>query len=80
MMLAVLGGLIGCALGLLADGWTASSIVGSGQGGGKSVVLKMTVDATVLLTGMLLALGMGLIGGLVPALTAMSSRPLEAVR
>jgi len=28
------------AIGSIADGWSASSIVGSGQGGGKSVVLS----------------------------------------
>ena len=40
LVLALVGGLLGCALGSLADGWTATSIVCSGQGGGKSVVLS----------------------------------------
>jgi ABC-type antimicrobial peptide transport system permease subunit len=80
MLLAVVGGLVGCAAGYLCDGWTASSIVSSGQGGGKSVVLKLIVDSRILLGCMLFALGMGALGGLVPALTAMSGKPLQAVR
>jgi ABC-type lipoprotein release transport system permease subunit len=80
LILALVAGALGCAIGYLADGWTASSIVSSGQGGGKSVVLKLIVDGPTLLTGLLFALGMGAVGGLVPALTAMSSRPLQAVR
>jgi ABC-type antimicrobial peptide transport system permease subunit len=81
LLLALVGGLIGCALGLLADGWTASSIVSSGYGGGgKSVVLKLVVDTKILLSGLVFALGMGVLGGLVPSLTALSSKPLSAVR
>jgi ABC-type antimicrobial peptide transport system permease subunit len=80
MLLALVGGLLGCAIGLLADGWTATSVVSSGQGGGRLVVLKLTVDATVLCTGMLLALLMGLLGGLFPSLTAMRLSALDALR
>jgi putative ABC transport system permease protein len=36
MAIAVIGGLAGCALGSLTDGWTATSVVSGGQGGGKS--------------------------------------------
>lgn len=80
LLLALVGGLLGCLVGWLADGWTASSIVSAGQGGGKSVMLKLVVDGRILLGGLLFALLMGAIGGLVPALTAMRSRPLQAVR
>jgi ABC-type lipoprotein release transport system permease subunit len=80
LMLALIGGLIGIAVGSLCDGWTATSIVGSGQGGGKSVVLKLAVDMRILVGGLLFALAMGVIGGLVPALTAMSGKALSAVR
>jgi len=46
LVLALLGGLLGCAVGMLADGWTAKSIVSSGQGGGaKFVVLKLAVTS-----------------------------------
>ena len=80
LLLALLGGLLGCALGSLANGYTASSIVSSGQGGGKSVVLKLVVDGRILLAGLGFSLLMGCLGGLVPALSAMRLKPLEAVR
>ena len=80
MVIAILGGLLGCALGSLADGWTASSIVSSGGGGGKSIVLKLSVDANVLATGVVFTLVMGAIGGALPALSAMRLKPLESLR
>jgi ABC-type antimicrobial peptide transport system permease subunit len=80
LLLAAIGGGLGCLAGTLADGWTATSIITSGQGGGKSVVLKLVVDSSVLLWGIVFALAMGNIGGLLPALSAMRVRPLESVR
>jgi ABC-type antimicrobial peptide transport system permease subunit len=80
MLIALVGGVIGCALGFLANGLTATSIVSSGPGGGKSVVLKLVVDADILAVGMLFTLGMGAVGGLLPSLTAMRLRPLESLR
>ncbi len=80
LLIALIGGVMGVAIGSIADGWTASSIVGSGQGGGKSVVLKLTVDTNILLTGVLFSLAMGCIGGLLPSLSAMRLKPLDAVR
>ncbi len=80
LLLSLIGGLLGCAAGFLADGWSASSIVSGGAGGGKSVVLKMTVDGQILVFGMLFSLTVGLIGGLVPAISAMFIKPLDALR
>lgn len=82
MILALVGGALGCAVGCLADGWTANSIVsgGPGGGGGKFVVLKMQVDSLVLATGMLLSLAMGFFGGLFPSLSAMRLSALDALR
>jgi ABC-type antimicrobial peptide transport system permease subunit len=80
LAIAFAGGLLGCALGYLCDGYTATSIVGSGQGGGKSVILKLVVDGQVLGAGILLTFIMGAVGGLVPALSAMRLRPLESLR
>ncbi len=80
LLLAVLGGLLGCAIGSLCHGFTASSIAGSGAGGGKSVVLKLIVDQYILATGLGFALVMGALGGLVPALSAMRLKPLESLR
>jgi ABC-type lipoprotein release transport system permease subunit len=80
LLLALIGGLIGCALGSLANGFTATSIITGGQGGGKSVMLRLVVDARILVSGMIFSLVMGAIGGLVPALSAMRLRPLESLR
>jgi ABC-type lipoprotein release transport system permease subunit len=80
LVIALVGGLIGCALGYLCNGWTATSIISSGQGGGKTVVLKLYVDANTLAIGLLFTLIMGSLGGLVPALSAMRLRPLESLR
>jgi putative ABC transport system permease protein len=81
LVLAILGGILGCAVGMIADGRTATSIVSSGQGGGgKSIVLKLIVDASVLAEGMVFAIGMGCIGGLLPALSAMRLKILDSLR
>jgi hypothetical protein len=79
LTIALIGGLLGCAIGSLTDGWTATSIVG-GHGGGKSVVLQLAISPDIIATGILLTLGMGLLGGLLPALSAMRLKPLEALR
>ena len=78
LVIAVLGGLLGCAAGyLLADGYTATSIISSGAGGGgKTVALKLLVTPAILGIGMFFAFLMGSIGGLVPALSATRRRPL----
>jgi hypothetical protein len=80
LLLAVIGGLIGCAVGMLANGWSATSIVSGGGGGGKSIVLTMSVSPGVLMVGMLFALVMGCVGGLLPSIFAMRVRPLESLR
>src|SRR5262249_6430228 len=80
LVIALVGGLVGCALGYLCDGRTASSIVSAGQGSNKTVVLRMTVDANIIAAGILFTLSMGSLGGLVPALAAMRLRPLESLK
>lgn len=80
LVLAVIGGLLGCAAGCLSDGWQANSVVSGGQGGGKFVTLRLTVDAGVLAVGMFLSAVMGFFGGLIPALSAMRLSALEALR
>ena len=80
LLIAAIGGLAGLALGSLAHGIEQTGQLSSGQGGGKTVVFKMIVDAKVLRTAGLFALTMGLLGGLLPALSAMRLRPLDAVR
>jgi ABC-type lipoprotein release transport system permease subunit len=78
--IALVGGLIGLGLGSLVHGTTATSIVSSGQGGGKSVILQLTVDGNTVLFAVLFSLIMGALGGLVPSLSAMRVRPLESLR
>ncbi len=81
LVIALVGGLLGCAVGSLANGWTASSIISGGQGGGgKSVMLKLVVDGNILAAGLCLTLVMGGLGGLLPALSAMRLKPLDSLR
>lgn len=80
LCLALIGGLIGCAFGCLANGWSTKSIVGGGGGGGKTIVLQMKVSIEILAAGLLMSLWMGLIGGLLPAISAMRLRALESLR
>lgn len=81
LLIALIGGAIGCAVGSLVDGWTAKSIVSGGMGGGaKFVVLKLVVNANTLAVTLLSSLAMGAIGGFLPALSAMRLRPLESLR
>jgi putative ABC transport system permease protein len=81
LLIALIGGALGCALASLTDGWTANSIVSGGQGaGGKFVALKLVIGVDLLATGMVVALIMGGLGGLFPALSAMRQRPLESLR
>jgi ABC-type lipoprotein release transport system permease subunit len=80
LFLALAGGALGCFVGWLSDGWTATSIVSSNTGGGKFVVLELDVTLATLSGGMLLALAMGAIGGLLPALSATRLRPLESLK
>jgi putative ABC transport system permease protein len=80
LVIGLVGGLLGCALGSLCDGWSANSVVSSGAGGGKSVALRLTVDANILARCILLTLAMALLGGLAPSLRAMRMRALDALR
>lgn len=80
LAIALIGGLLGCALGTICDGWSATSSISSGQGGGKTVILRLAVDAKVLLTGILFTLVMGRLGGLIPALSAMRMKILDTLR
>ena len=80
LVIAFVGGLLGCVLGYLANGFEAASTLSGGQGGGKSVTLTMQVDFTIVATGLLFTLVMGRLGGLVPALSAMRMEILESLR
>ena len=82
LIIAVLGGMLGCILAYLVfDGHSVTSIISSGGGGGgKTVVLRLTVDFQVLLSGVIFTLVMGNVGGAIPAISAMRLRPLESLK
>jgi ABC-type antimicrobial peptide transport system permease subunit len=80
LVIALIGGLAGCAIGSLFNGLSANSMVGSGNGGGKTVVITLVVDANIWAAGMFLAAAMGAIGGLLPAVSAVRLRLLDALR
>lgn len=80
LLLALIGGLLGCAIGSVANGWSATSQLSSGTGGGRSIVLKLVVDGRILATGLGFSLLMGCIGGLLPALSAIRLRVLDSLR
>jgi putative ABC transport system permease protein len=82
LIIAILGGTLGCILAYLVfDGHTVTSIISSGGGGGgKTVVLRLTVDFQVLLSGIIFTLVMGNVGGAIPAISAMRLRPLESLK
>jgi ABC-type lipoprotein release transport system permease subunit len=80
LVIAVVGGLIGMMAGSLFNGRTVTSVISSGQGGGKTVIFRLVVDATVILAGTLFTLVMGRLGGLIPALSATRLKILETLR
>src|SRR5207249_6476740 len=54
LVIALVGGALGVFIGyLIFDGWTATSIVSSGQGGGKTVILTLVVDLATVGIGMI---------------------------
>jgi hypothetical protein len=80
LLIAALGGVIGCAVGYLANGVTTDSVVGTSGGGMKRVSFRMVVDTNTLAAAALFTLVMGFLGGLLPALSAMRQKPLDALR
>lgn len=82
LLIAVAGGAAGCLLcWLFVDGAAASSTIsGGGGGGGKSFAITIRVNAEVVALGMLFAMMMGRLGGLVPALSAMRMSILDALK
>lgn len=83
LTIAIIGGALGCLVAwILADGKASTSTLSSGGGGpgGKSIALRINVDAQVMAMGMLFTLVMGRLGGLVPALSAMRMKVLDSLR
>jgi ABC-type antimicrobial peptide transport system permease subunit len=80
LVIALIGGGLGCILGYFVNGISASTMVGSNDGIPKSVVFEMVVDPNTVALGLLFTLLMGGLGGFLPALAAMRLRPLESLR
>jgi cell division protein FtsX len=79
LVIALAGGVVGCALGFAANGLTASSTVYGNQGIGKDVVLRLVVDGGTVAVGLAYTVALGGLGGLLPALAATRVRPLESL-
>jgi len=81
LVLALAGGVAGCALGFQAHGWQAASVISRNEpGSSKFVVLEMIVSGDIIAAGLATALIIGLIGGVLPSIWAMLTRPLESLR
>jgi putative ABC transport system permease protein len=81
LVIAGAGGLLGLLLGSLCHGLTATSVLSTGAGGGgKTVILRLVVDAQVLMAGAIFTLVMGRVGGLIPALSATRLKVLDTLR
>jgi hypothetical protein len=80
LLIALAGGLLGLLLGSICNGVTATSVLNSGGGGGKTVILRLVVDAQVLMAGAIFTLVMGRLGGLIPALSATRLSILDTLR
>ena len=57
-----------------------NSVVGTSGAGVKRVSFQMIVDGNTLAAAVLFTLVMGLLGGLLPAVSAMRRKPLESLR
>jgi putative ABC transport system permease protein len=80
LVIAALGGVLGCAVGYLINGMNTNSVVGTSGGGIKRLSFRMIVDGNTLAAAVLFTLVMGLLGGLLPAVSAMRRKPLESLR
>ena len=66
MLLALAGGLVGCLLALPANGFTTAT----GGANFSEIAFAFRITSMALLIGMIFALVMGVVGGLLPALRA----------
>jgi ABC-type antimicrobial peptide transport system permease subunit len=80
LLLALVGGALGVLLGYVFNGAQQTGFMSTGAGGGKTVVFSMLVNRLVLLYALGFTVGMGILGGILPALSAMRLRPLESLR
>jgi putative ABC transport system permease protein len=77
VILCLLGGLVGCVATLPFDGYSTG--MASFQTFSE-VAFSFRFGPTVLLQGVLMALAMGLVGGLMPAVRALRLNVVQALR
>ncbi|MFO0944406.1 MAG: ABC transporter permease [Planctomycetota bacterium] len=75
LLIAMIGGMLGAGIGYLTNGLTQSAGIGARQ-----VEFAFTVDGEMLLGAAIFSFIMGVLGGIIPALSAMRIKPLEALR
>jgi len=75
LLIALVGGSLGSVLGYAVNGLTMNTALGA-----KSIAFAFKVDASILVMGAIFSLTMGIVGGLLPAMSAMRVQPLEAMR
>jgi putative ABC transport system permease protein len=74
VLIAAIGGLLGLALGAAANGVTRSASLGARQ-----IDFAFRINGGILGFAGLFSIVMGILGGLLPALSAMRIKPLEAL-
>jgi putative ABC transport system permease protein len=75
ILIAMIGGALGTALGYTTNGLTQNTAIGSRQ-----VEFAFRVDETILTLAAVFSFAMGALGGILPAMSAMRIKPLEALR
>lgn len=75
LLIAFVGGALGTGLGYLTNGLTQQTGMGSRQ-----VEFAFKVDGSTILVAATFSLIMGVLGGIVPAMSAMRIKPLETLR
>uniref|UniRef100_A0A7C4QXX3 ABC transporter permease n=1 Tax=Schlesneria paludicola TaxID=360056 RepID=A0A7C4QXX3_9PLAN len=75
ILISVVGGVLGISLGMFANGFSASAAMGA-----REVEFAFRVTNGTILYASLFALTMGILGGVLPALSVVRIQPLEALR
>lgn len=75
LLIAVIGAILGSLLAYGINGLSVNTALGS-----RSVAFAFRIDSTILTLGGTFALVMGVLGGVLPALSAMRVDPLETMR
>jgi putative ABC transport system permease protein len=75
LLIAMIGGSLGALLGYATNGLTQNASIGA-----HTVEFAFKVDGPILMGAAIFSLVMGVLGGLIPAMSAMRVKPLEALR